>query len=86
MKKSLLIKETPVNFFSKNENEYISLMDIAKQKNPEYPADVVKNWMRSRSTIDFLGLWEQINENTNFKLVEFDQFKNNAGENSFAFP
>ncbi len=83
MKKSLIIQNTPVNIFQKEKDDYISLTDIAKRKNPESPADVVKNWMRSRSTIDFLGLWEQINENLNFKLVEFDQFKNNAGENSF---
>ncbi len=67
---------------SGNENDYISLTDIAKYKNPEFPADLVKNWMRSRSTIEFLGLWEQMN-NSNFKLVEFDQFKNEAGANTF---
>ncbi len=65
-----------------NENDYISLTDIAKYKNPEFPADVVKNWLRSRSTIEFLGLWEQLN-NPIFKLVEFDQFKNQAGSNAF---
>ena len=56
-------------------DDYISLTDIAKYKNPEFPADVIKNWLRIRSTIEFLGLWEQLN-NPNFKLVEFDQFKN----------
>ena len=65
-----------------NDDDYISLTDIAKYKNSEFPADVVKNWLRSRSTIEFLGLWEQLN-NPNFKLVEFDQFKNQAGSNSF---
>ena len=67
---------------SSNEADYISLTDIAKKRNPEFPADVVKNWLRSRSTIEFLGLWEKI-YNPDFKLVEFDQFKNAAGENSF---
>ena len=62
--------------------EYISLTDIAKYKNPEHPADVIKNWTRSKDTIEFLGLWERIN-NLNFKLVEFDQFRNRAGSNSF---
>ena len=57
-----------------NEQDYISLTDIAKYKNSDFPADVVKNWMRIRNTIEFLGLWEQLN-NPNFKLVEFDQFK-----------
>ena len=55
------------------------LQDI---KNPEFPADVVKNWMRVRSTIEYLGVWEQLN-NPDFKLVEFDQFKNEAGSNAF---
>ena len=59
---------------SNNKADYISLTDIAKKRNPEFPADVVKNWLRSRSTIEFLGLWEKIN-NPEFKLVEFDQFK-----------
>lgn len=67
---------------SSNEADYISLTDIAKKRNPEFPADVVKNWLRSRSTIEFLGLWERLN-NPNFKLVEFDQFKQEAGANSF---
>lgn len=62
--------------------DYISLTDMAKRKNPIAPKDVVKNWMRLRSTIEFLGLWEQLN-NPSFKGVEFDSFKNNAGENSF---
>ena len=62
--------------------DYISLTDIAKQKNPDAPADIIKNWLRSRSTIEFLGLWESLN-NSDFKLVEFDQFKNESGSNSF---
>jgi len=65
-----------------NYNDYISLTDIAKKNNPDFPADVVKNWLRTRSIIEFLGLWEQIN-NTDFKLVEFDQFRAQAGTNSF---
>jgi KilA-N domain. len=57
-----------------DENDYISLTDIAKYKNPESPADIIKNWMRTRNTIEFLGIWERLN-NPCFKLVEFDQFK-----------
>lgn len=68
--------------FIKNENDYISLTDIAKYKNKEEPADIVKNWMRSRNTIEYLGSWEKIN-NPKFNLVEFDGFKNQAGSNSF---
>ena len=70
---------------STDKSDYISLTDIAKKRNPEFPADVIKNWMRSRSTIEFLGLWEKLN-NPNFKLVEFDQFKQEAGTNSFVLP
>lgn len=62
--------------------DYISLTDLARRKNPYEPKDVVKNWMRLRSTIEFLGLWEQLN-NPNFKGVEFDTFKNEAGSNAF---
>ena len=65
-----------------NEEDYISLTDMARHRNPEFPADVVKNWLRLRSTIEFLGLWERLN-NPDFKLVEFDQFKNEAGANAF---
>ena len=64
------------------ENDYLSLTDIARFKNSEFPIDVVKNWMRTKSTIEFMGLWEKLN-NPHFKLVEFDQFKNEAGSNAF---
>ena len=65
-----------------SEEDFISLTDIAKRRNPEFPADVIKNWLRLRSTIEFLGLWERLN-NPDFKLVEFDQFKSEAGANAF---
>lgn len=63
-------------------NDYVSLTDIARYKNKEEPKDVVKNWLRVKNTIEFLGLWESIN-NPNFKGVEFDSFKNEAGSNAF---
>ena len=65
-----------------NNEDYISLTDIAKYKNPEFPADVIKNWLRVRSTIEFLGLLYLL-YNQNFKLVLFDQFKIESGSNSF---
>ncbi|KKP31413.1 MAG: DNA-binding protein [Candidatus Staskawiczbacteria bacterium RIFOXYB2_FULL_32_9] len=68
--------------FVRNESDFISLTDMARYKNAEEPADVVKNWMRNRSTIEYLGFWEKIN-NPNFKLVEFDQFRSKSGSNSF---
>ena len=62
-------------------NDYISLTDIAKYKSDE-PNDVIRNWLRSKDTIEFLGLQEIIN-NPNFKPVEFDGFKKEAGSNAF---
>ena len=83
MKETIIAKGTEIAVISGGDtDDYISLTDIAKYKNPEFPADVIKNWLRSRSTIEFLGLWETMN-NPNFKLVEFDQFKNESGSNSF---
>ncbi|WNY29162.1 hypothetical protein MmiEs2_13800 [Methanimicrococcus stummii] len=63
------------------QNEYLSLTDIAKYKSNE-PNDVIKNWMRNHDTIEFLGLWETLH-NPNFKPVEFDGFRQNAGLNAF---
>ena len=63
-------------------NDFISLTDIARYKNPHEPKDVVKNWLRVRDTIEFLGLWETIH-NPNFKGVEFDSFRSEAGSNAF---
>lgn len=64
-----------------NENDYISITDIAKYASGE-PNDVIKNWMRNKDVIEFLGLWEQLH-NPNFKPVEFDGFKTRAGANAF---
>ena len=63
-------------------NDYISLTDIARYKNVHEPKDVVKNWLRVRDTIEFLGLWETIH-NPSFKGVEFDSFRKEAGINAF---
>ena len=63
-------------------NDYISLTDIARYKNMHEPKDVIKNWLRVRDTIEFLGLWETIH-NPNFKGVEFDSFRKEAGTNAF---
>lgn len=80
--KKIITKGIEIYILKKDQGDFISLTDIAKLKNKDAPADVVKNWMRSHSTIEFLGLWEKIN-NQNFKLVEFDGFKNESGSNSF---
>jgi hypothetical protein len=83
LKATIIANGTEISIVSTGiDHDYISLTDIAKYKNKDAPADIVKNWLRSRSNIEFLGLWEQLN-NPQFKLVEFDQFKNEAGANAF---
>lgn len=81
-KSQLIVQNTIVSITRIEQADYISLADIARVKNPNEPKDVVKNWLRTRSTIEFPGLWEKIN-NPNFKGVEFDSFKAKAGTNSF---
>ena len=78
----LKVKEQEVSIFFKKDEDYISLTDIARIKNKDEPKDVVKNWFRNRSTVEFLGLWERIN-NPNFKGVEFDPLLRESGSNSF---
>ncbi len=83
IKSTIQAKETAISVISRiGEDDYISLTDIARYKNPEEPNAVVANWMRLRSTIEFLGLWEQMN-NPGFKPLEFEGFKTEAGANAF---
>ena len=63
------------------QNEYISITDIARYKSDE-PTVVIQNWMRGRDVIEFLGLWETLH-NPNFKPLEFEGFKTQAGANAF---
>lgn len=65
-----------------NGEDYISLTDLARYRNPDDPAGVIANWLRNRNTIDYLGLWERM-YNPQFKLLEFEEFKTHAGENAF---
>jgi hypothetical protein len=65
-----------------NNDDFVSLTDIARYQNPEAPGEVVKNWMRKGDTVDFLGLWEQLH-NPNFKQVAFDLFKTGYRKNAF---
>jgi hypothetical protein len=83
MSKTIKIKDIKVRIrTAKDNNDYICLTDMAKARNNSEPDDVIKNWMRLRYTIDFMGLWE-IMHNQSFKPVEFDGFRNSSGENSF---
>ena len=82
-KDTIEAKGFAIQIYTENfKNDYISLTDIARYKNVHEPKDVVKNWLRVRDTIEFLGLWETIH-NPNFKGVEFDSFRNEAGTNAF---
>ena len=76
------VKETIVRTMQINGTDYICITDIARLKNPIEPKDVVKNWMRTKNTIEYLGLWEMLN-NPNFKGVEFDPLFREAGSNAF---
>ena len=65
-----------------NGTDYICITDIARQKNEIDPNGVIANWMRSRNTIEYLGLWETLH-NTNFNPLEFEGFRKEAGLNAF---
>lgn len=77
------VKDIEVSIrFDESGDEFISLTDIARFKNPNEPKIVVANWMRNRSSIEFLGLWEKLH-NPDFKGIEFDTFLYEAGSNAF---
>ena len=76
------VKGVVVGFTKTQQEDYISITDIAKYKNPDAPRDIIKNWLRNKNTIELLGLWEKLN-NPDFKQVEFDLFRNEAGFNHF---
>lgn len=79
----ITVQNTQINVFHREDQDYISLTDMASAKEGDSrSADVIKNWIRNRYTIEFLGTWEIIH-NPNFKVVEFDHFRRNAGLPSF---
>jgi len=82
MSNKVNVKGIDVGYKTIAQDSYISLTDIAKYKNAENPNDIIKNWMRNRMTIEFLGIWEGLN-NPQFNPVEFDGFRKEAGLNSF---
>jgi hypothetical protein len=79
---SIEVKGAAISVVSQDEADYICLTDIARYKNPENTDDIIRNWLRNRNTVEFLGIWEQLN-NPDFKPVEFDGFRMQAGLNSF---
>lgn len=80
--KSLYVQKISIKVINNNDKQYISLTDIAKKINSSSPADIIKNWLRNKNTISFLGLWEKLN-NPDFNIVEFDQIINKAGYHYF---
>lgn len=82
IKTEIKVKEQKIGVLRINNNEYISLTDLAKYADEDDPRYPIQNWMRNKDVISYLGLWESIN-NENFKRVEFDTFQNEAGSNKF---
>ena len=78
----ITVKDVLIRTMTKDGIDYICITDIARQKNAAEPKDVVKNWMRQKNTLEYLGLWERL-YNPSFKGVEFDPLLNEAGSNSF---
>jgi len=82
VKIQIIVKEQKINVLRVRDKEYISLTDLARYADNEEPRLPIRDWMRNKEVILFLGLWESIN-NENFKGGEFDTFKNEAGSNKF---
>ena len=82
VKAQMIVKDQVINIIRIDDNEYISLTDLARYADEDDPRYPIQNWMRTKDVISYLGLWESIN-NENFKGVEFDTFKNEAGSNKF---
>lgn len=82
VKTQIIVKDQKINVLNINNKEYISLTDLARYADSEEPRLPIRDWMRNKEVISFLGLWESIN-NENFKGGEFDTFKNEAGSNKF---
>ena len=79
----ITVQNVAVTIMSVDQNDYISLTDMAKARtDASRAADVIKNWLRSRTTLEFLGTWESM-YNPDFKVVEFDHFKSEAGLHTF---
>jgi len=82
--KTIIVKGTEIIILTeKNKDEYISLTGIARYRDAERSDYILQNWLRNRSTIEFVGLWEQFN-NPNFNSIEFDGIKSQSGANSFS--
>ena len=79
----ITVRGTEIAVIRRGDEDYISLTDIAKSRNPEHPDDLIRNWLRNRNTLELLGIWEQLH-NASFNPVEFDGITQQAGLNSFS--
>jgi len=79
---TMKVQDRQISIISRDQEDYISLTDIARYKDAPRTDYIIQNWLRNRNTIEFLGIWEHLN-NPDFKPIEFDGFKKKAGLNSF---
>ena len=82
-KATIEVKGTSITILTRKKNDYISLTDIAKYKEPDRSDHIIHNWMRNRNTIEFLGIWEQFH-NPDFNPLEFEGVRNSVGLNEIA--
>ncbi len=80
--KKIEVLDREISVQAINEVDYICITDIARYRDSDHTDDLIRNWLRNRNTVEFLGIWEQLN-NPGFKPVEFDGFRKQAGLNSF---
>ena len=77
-KSTINVQGTAIAIVAQHEEDYISLTDIARHRNAEHSDDLIRNWLRNRNTVEFLGIWEQLN-NPDFNPVEFDGIRIQTG-------
>lgn len=82
--KKLIVKDISIGFISRTEDDYISLTDIAKYKNPSETGLVISHWLSTRFSVEFMGIWEQIH-NPNFNTTEFSSIRNQSGSAQHCF-
>lgn len=83
IKETIRAKGIDITIYTHNfQDEFLSLSDIARYKNTDYPSDVINNWMRNRNTVEYLGIWEHIH-NPDFNSLEFEGIDREAGRNAF---
>ncbi|MBL9199898.1 MAG: KilA-N domain-containing protein [Opitutaceae bacterium] len=81
-RRTIQVQGASVAVISRSQQDVFCLTNIAKFKNPDHPDDIIRNWLRSRSTVEFLGVWERLN-NPGFNPVEFDGIRMQTSLNSF---